>query len=126
MIKRLLLLVFAALAVAMAVPSTRAEIRARAITPVFDAIGTRLVPRRLEAMANQLDVRLGRAERLPDPQNFGGWIRRDYSGPETDPWGRPWYIRPGRGSYTVGSTGPDGEQGTPDDITESRRIPGGR
>jgi hypothetical protein len=121
MIKRLFLLALALFAVGMAVPSTRAQIQANAFTPVRDAIGNRLVPRRLEVMANQLDVRLGRAEGLPD--NFEGWIRRDYSGPETDPWGNPWYLTPARRSYAVGSMGPDGRQGTDDDITETRDLP---
>jgi len=121
MIKKLLLLALAVLAVGMAVPSTRAEIQRRAVTPVLDAIGARLAPGRLEAMADQLDVRLGRGEGLPT--GFEGWLRRDYSGPELDPWENPWYLAPGRRDYTVGSMGPDGERGTDDDITVTRELP---
>jgi len=124
MIKKLLLLLLAVLAVGMAVPSTRAEITARAVTPVFDAIGARLAPGRLRAMADQLDVRLGRGEGIPT--QFEGWLRRDYSGPELDPWDNPWFIQVGRRSYTVGSMGPDGERGTPDDIVDERNLPGNR
>lgn len=124
MIKKLFMLLLAALAVGMAIPSTRAQIQATAITPVHDAIANRLAPGRLEAMADQLDVRLGRAEGLP--QNFEGWLRRDYSGPELDPWDRPWFVQASRRSYTVGSMGPDGQQGTEDDITVTRELPGGR
>ena len=124
MIKRLLLLLFAVFAVAMAVPSTRQQIQDNAFTPVRDAIGTRLVPRRLRVMADQMDVRLGRAEGLPG--NFEGWIRRDYTGPELDPWGNAWYLVEGRSSYTVGSSGPDGEMGTDDDIRETRNTRQGR
>jgi hypothetical protein len=93
MVKRLILLVLAVFAVAMAVPSTRQQIQDNAFTPVTDEIGRRLVPRRLQVMADQLDVRLSRAEGLPG--NFEGWLRRDYSGPELDPWGNAWYIAPG-------------------------------
>jgi Type II secretion system (T2SS), protein G len=75
-------------------------------------------------MADQLDVRLSRGEGLPP--NFGGWLRRDFSGSETDPWRRPWYLKPGRRSYTVGSMGPDGADGTGDDITETRNLPQSR
>lgn len=121
MIKKLFLLALALLAVGMAIPSTRAEIQRRAVTPVVDEIANRLAPGRLEAMADQLDVRLSRGEGLPT--GFEGWLRRDYSGPELDPWERPWYIEPGRRSYTVGSMGPDGEQGTEDDITVTRDLP---
>jgi hypothetical protein len=121
MIKKLVLLLFALLAIAMAVPSTRAEIQNRAIKPVLDNIGGRIAPGRLRAMADQLDVRLSRGEGLPTV--FEGWLRRDYSGPELDPWDRSWYITTGRGSYTVGTMGPDGVQGNSDDIIETRDFP---
>ena len=121
MIKKLFMLCIVVFAVTMAIPSTRAEFNARAIRPVMDRIGARLVPRRLDAMADQLDVRLGRAERLP-ADNFGAWVRRDYTGPETDPWGNAWFLQIGRRDYTVGSMGPDGEVGTDDDIVERRPL----
>ena len=121
MIKKLFLLALAVLAVGMAVPSTRATIQERAFTPVMDNIGARLVPGRLNAMADQLDVRLSRGEGLPDV--FDGWLRRDYSGSEFDPWGNMWFIQLGRRDYSVGTMGPDGEQGTADDITETRQLP---
>jgi len=120
MIKKLLLFVLFLFAVAMAVPSTRARIQEEAVKPVMDRIGASLVPRRLEAMADQLDVRLGRGEGFPEV--FDGWLRRDYSGPELDPWERPWFLQTGRRDYTVGSMGPDGERGTGDDITLTRAL----
>ena len=124
MVKKLIMLLFVVLAVGMAVPSTRAEIEARAIQPVMDNIGKRIAPGRLEAMADQLDVRLGRAEGLPE--RFDGWLRRDYSSSEEDPWGNIYYLETGRRDYTVGSMGPDGIQGTEDDIRVTRQFPGGR
>ncbi len=124
MVKKLIMLVFLALAVGMAVPSTREQIVERAFVPVKDEIGRRLVPRRIEVMADQLDVRLSRGEGLP--QNFEGWLRRDYSGSELDPWGRMYFIQVGRRNYTVGSMGPDGLQATDDDMTISRPLTNGR
>jgi hypothetical protein len=124
MIKKLLMLALAALAVGLAVPSTRVQIQDRTIVPVRDWIGGRLAPGRLDAMANQIDVRVGRGEGLPPA--FAGWIRRDYSGPDTDPWGQPWFLVSNRSSYTVGTIGPDGVQGTEDDIVVTRRLPGSR
>jgi hypothetical protein len=121
MIKKLFLLCLLVFAVAMAVPSTRAQFQERAITPIMDRIGESLVPRRLDAMADQLDVRLSRAERLP-ADNFGAWVRRDYTGPEMDPWGNAWFLQVGRRDYTVGSMGPDGAIGTEDDIVERRPL----
>jgi len=121
MIKRLILLLFAAFAVAMAVPSSRQQIQDNVFTPISDEIGRRLVPRRLRAMGDQLDARLGRGEGLPP--GFEGWLRVYYSGPETDPWGNTWYLIPARTTYTIGSMGPDGERGTDDDLTETRSLP---
>lgn len=120
MFKKLIGLAFLALAVGMAIPSTRAQI-ADSVRPIKDEIGERLVPRRLEVMADQLDVRLDRAEGLPD--NFHGWLRRDYSGVPEDPWDNIYYLVERRRDYTVGSMGPDGIQETEDDITVTRRYP---
>ncbi len=94
------------------------------VQPVKDWIGGQLVPRRIRVMADQLDVRLSRAEGLP--AGFEGWLRRDYSGLEHDPWGNVYFLQTGRRNYTVGSMGPDGVQGTEDDITVTRPLPGRR
>lgn len=121
MVKKLFMLLLIALGVGLAVPSTRAEINRQTVVRARDYIGMRLDPGRLEAMANQIDVRVGRAEGLPG--DFQAWIRRDYTGPERDSWGTPWYIGGSRGIYIVGSAGPDRERGTADDITVTRRLP---
>lgn len=124
MLKKLIMLLFVVLAVAMAVPSTRAQIESDAIRPVMDAIGSRIVPGRLEAMADQIDSRLGRGEGLPG--NFEGWLRRNYTSSEFDPWDNLYYVRSSRRAYTVGSMGPDGVQGSEDDITVTRDLARGR
>lgn len=123
MVKRIVGLAFVVLAVAMAVPSSRAWIT-ESLRPIKDKVGASLVPRRLEVMADQLDVRLGRAEGLPG--SFEGWLRRDYSGSQFDPWDNLYYLAPGRRTYVVGSMGPDGVQGTEDDIRVERNLPAGR
>jgi hypothetical protein len=82
-------------------------------------VRAKLVPRRLEAMADQLEARMARGQGIP--ASWEGWLRRDFSGPELDPWGNPWFMEAGRRGITVGSLGPDGALGTDDDITEERR-----
>lgn len=124
MLKKLIMLLFVVLAVAMAVPSTRAQIESDAIRPVMDAVGSRIVPGRLEAMADQIDSRLGRGEGLPG--NFEGWLRRNYTSSEFDPWDNLYYLQSSRRAYTVGSMGPDGVQGSEDDITVTRDLARGR
>ncbi len=124
MIKKLLLFVFFVFAVAMAVPSSRAKLQQEVFQPIIDNINGRLVPARLNAMADQLDVRLRRAEGFPG--NWEAWLRRDYTGTPQDPWGNLYYLGVGRRDYTVGSAAADGEPGTEDDITVTRPLPGGR
>jgi hypothetical protein len=120
MVKRLIIFAFVALAVGMAVPSFRARI-VDTLMPIKHAIGNSLVPRRLDVMANQIDVRLNRGEGFP--VDFQGWLRRDYSGSQFDPWDNLYYIETTRRDYTVGSMGADEEQGTEDDLTVTRRLP---
>lgn len=120
MFKKVLMFAFLALAVGMAIPTTRAEIASWGV-PITDGIGERLVPRRIEVMADMLDVRLSRAEGLPE--NFEGWLRRDYTSSPTDPWDNMYYLTRGRRDYTVGSMGPDGIQGNDDDISITRPMP---
>ncbi len=124
MIKKLVGLVFIILAFAMVLPSTRQKLQEDVFKPIGDNVKGRLVPRRLNAMADQLEVRLGRAEGFPP--NWEGWLRRDFSGSPEDPWGNVYYLQSGRRDFTVGSAAGDGEQGTEDDITVTRPLPGGR
>jgi len=124
MFKKLLMLVILVLGVVMAVPSLRSQL-VDEIRPYSDQVKSRFVPRRLKAMADQLDVRLGRAEGFP--VRFDMWLRRDFTGSPQDPWGNLYYLEIGRRDYVVGSMGPDGRQGTEDDIREpARPIPGAR
>jgi len=118
MIKRLFYLAFIALGITMAVPSLRAELTGFT-QPYVDDLKGRFVPRKLRVMADQLDVRLGRGEGLPG--GFDGWLRRYYSSSPEDPWGNFYYLVQSRRDYYVGSAGPDGVQGTEDDIREPAR-----
>lgn len=122
MFGKLLMLVIVALGVGMAVPSTR-EMMVEKATPVLDSFKAKLVPRRLEVMADQLEVRVGRGESYPS--NWQGWLQRDYSGVPEDPWGAFYYLQTNRDGFTVGSNGPDGQPNTDDDIKVTRRL-GGR
>ena len=122
MIKKLIMLAFVALAIAMVVPSTRAQLL-EAVKPVSDKIQGSLVPRRLDVMAGQVDYRLGRREGFPE--DWEEWLVDEFTGVPEDPWGNSYYLRPGRREYTIGSMGGDGEQGTEDDITLTRPVPGG-
>lgn len=102
----------------MTIPKTRAMMLDKA-RPVMDNINGRIVPGRLQAMADQLEVRVGRGQGYPN--NWPGWLERDYTSSAQDPWGNLYFLQIGRSDFTVGSMGPDGVQGTPDDITLKRK-----
>lgn len=115
---KLILAVLVVLGLGMAIPSTRAMMEQKA-APVIDGMKAKLVPARLQAMADQLETRLGRGEKYP--QNWPGWLERDFSSSPQDPWGNLYFLEIGRSDFTVGSMGPDGKQGTPDDIKLKRK-----
>lgn len=119
MLGKIILLVIAALGIGMAVPSTRATMMEKA-APVMDGFKAKLVPARLEAMADQLEVRVNRGEGFPN--NWESWLQRDFTSAPEDPWGHLYYLQQSRGSFTVGSVGPDGSQNTSDDIKVTRQL----
>ncbi len=119
MFGKLILLIILVLGIAMAVPSTRNAMMEKA-APVMNGVKAKLVPRRLETMADQLTVRVSRGEGFPG--SWEGWLKRDYSGVPEDPWGNLYYFQQGRGSFTVGSMGPDGVQNNEDDIKVTRQL----
>lgn len=119
MVGKLILVLLVVLGIGMAVPSTRARME-EAAAPVMNGFKAKLVPRRLEAMADQLQTRLQRGEGLPT--YWEPWLDREFTGAAEDPWGNIYYLQGGRGSFTVGSKGPDGQENTADDIKVTRRI----
>ena len=123
MLKFIVKVALVLLVIGMVVPSTRARIEG-AFGSLTDRVNAKLVPGRLESMADQLDVRLDRAEGFPG--NFEGWLRRDFSGTPQDPWGSTYFLNVDRREYTVGSAGPDLLAGNADDITVTRPPPGAR
>ncbi len=119
MLKKLFTLVVLALAVGMVVPKTRAAMTEKA-RPLLDGLKSKIVPSRLEAMSSQLTARVNRGEGLPS--NFDGWLRREFTSSPEDPWGNLYYFESHRSGFLVGSMGPDGQRGTPDDITREQRL----
>jgi hypothetical protein len=119
LIRKLITLAIVLFAVGMAIPKTRARM-IEAATPAMDKFRIKLVPSRLESMADQLEARLGRGE--PYPGNWEGWLRRDFSGVPEDPWGNVYWLKHDNRGFTVGSAGPDGIPHSDDDLTETRRL----
>ena len=115
MIMKLVGIVILLFAVGMAIPSTRARISEK-FSPLTNNIKARIVPRRLEAMADQIVARGQRGQPLPTGIRWESWLRRDYSSSPFDPWQNQYYLVETRRGWRVGSMGPDGVQGNDDDI----------
>ena len=119
MLKKLFTLAILALGVAVAVPSSRAMLLEKA-TPLRDGFNAKIVPGRLEAMVTQLNARVNRGEGFP--RDWERWLDREFTSSAEDPWGNYYFFQQRRGGFLVGSMGPDGRQGTPDDLqVESSR-----
>ena len=119
MLGKIFLVIVVVLGIAMAVPSTRTTLVEKA-SPILNGVKAKLVPNRLEAMADQLAVRVNRGEGFPS--SWESWLQRDFSGDPKDPWGNLYYLQSGRRAFTVGSAGPDGVQGNEDDIKVTRNL----
>ena len=122
MIKKLIGLAIVLLIVGATIPTTRAKLK-DVVRPVTNMVKNKLVPRKLVAMADQLEIWSTRSGRIPAQGGpWIAWLRSSYAGSPQDPWGNLYYVVDGRrGGFTVGSMGPDATEGTEDDITETRR-----
>jgi len=121
--KKIVLLAMALLAIALIIPSTRATLMDKA-SPVTNKVRAMTVPSALKAIADQLDARMKRGEKIPTPEAWSNWLQKSYTGVPEDPWGHEFYLLVGRRDFTVGSMGPDGVRGSADDMKESRPLPG--
>lgn len=114
-------LVVVLLIVGATIPTTRVMLK-DVVRPATNMVKNKLVPPKLAAMADQLEIWSTRSGRIPaegDP--WFAWLRSSYAGKPDDPWGNRYYVKAGRrGGFTVGSMGPDATRGTEDDITETR------
>jgi hypothetical protein len=110
---KLILFLILVLCVGMAVPRTRTIMEAKA-SPVLNRVKAKIVPGRLQAMADEVSARVMRGEGFPGDWSY--WLRREYSGNPMDPWNHEYYLKQVPDGFVVGSRGPDGVEGTTDDI----------
>lgn len=119
---KLLLVALIALGVAMYMPDSRTWILERAepaLTPVFRW----QTNSELEKIARDLQMyERENMGRLPAEGLFLRWLENRYQGddPTTDSWGNTYSLLARSDSFRVVSYGPDGVQGTPDDLTVVR------
>jgi hypothetical protein len=124
--KKAILLVLA-LAIIWAIPGVRQRIGV-AMLPVLERLGPvgdkAANPVRAFQARNDMSFILriiqdDRTEgrRLPDEATFRQWMdRRMPKATGLDPWGNEYWLRRSGNTYIVGSSGPDGERDTDDDV----------
>jgi hypothetical protein len=116
---KLIMILILALAIGMTVPRTRAMIE-KEVKPLVDHFKVKITAGRLKSMADQLAVRVNRGEGYP--ASWSGWLEMDFSGDPIDLWGNQYYMTNSPDGFTVGSDGPDGIQGTADDLKVTRDL----
>jgi hypothetical protein len=73
---------------------------------------------RVTDLYNELESEKSLGRSLPTPRNFIKFVEQKDpgGGGAIDAWGNPYYLEATRKTFRVGSNGPDGLQGTADDI----------
>jgi hypothetical protein len=125
----ILLVVILAVTTIPAVRNRVAPPISRALGPTGEKIATPVKRWKAEngakTLLRELQAETTAGRKLPQPFEFAGWAVRELRDPEagTDPWGSPYFLKPGRGStMIVGSPGPDKKKGTPDDVEVSKTL----
>lgn len=109
--------------------TTIPPIRERAMPPISRALGPTgekmMMPiKKWQAktactnLLRELATAYNQGKAIPDPGNFYLFAREATNNKtgDVDPWGKRYYLMPGARIMKVGSNGPDGKRGTPDDI----------
>jgi hypothetical protein len=127
-----LLIIVVLLGFAWAYPPTRAKM-ANAAAPAVEKLGpvgqAMAKPVQKYSADNEIAFILDYIEieklsgrELPDDRTFMAWMKRkrvQLKRGGDDPWGKPYFPERKRGTITVGSSGPDREKSTADDIRKS-------
>lgn len=116
---KIILMLLVALAASLYFPRSRAvvlEYAAPVLNPAF-RLATRA---EMERIARDLQNYERESNRFPEAREFGAWLNGRYAGDATrDSWGNTYVLVPRQRTFDVVSLGPDGRQGTDDDIVES-------
>jgi hypothetical protein len=118
------------LAVVWAVPGGKARVSAFALASL-EPLGPRgetvaaplrqgVARARVAGIVRAVAADYEKTRMLPEPRDFSRWLNVRFKGErDADPWGNPFWMERTRHQITVGSSGPDGRRGTPDDVTQS-------
>lgn len=134
MVKKIII-VLVVFGFAWSLPAGRARI-SRALSPalgLLGPVGYRMQePMRkyraetdVKFLVDQLQMHRTEGRQVPNSDRaFTDWMssRKGAGEKGRDPWGNLYWLKRGEGAVTVGSSGPDGERNTPDDIHRSGAL----
>lgn len=116
MISRILWVLVFLLAAVLLVPSLRARARPQieyVLTPVYRWEARN----RVNAVLKVLEREQSQGGALPRPRDFDKFlIAREGAEAAVDPWDQPYFLIATRRTFQVGSSGPDRQRNTVDDI----------
>ncbi len=116
---KLILMFMVGLAAALYFPTSRAVVMEYA-APVLNPAFRLATKAEIEKLARDLQNYERETGRLPEPRQFGSWLEGRYAGDATrDSWGNTYVLVIRPRAFDVLSLGPDGRQGTADDIVET-------
>jgi hypothetical protein len=117
---KIILMILVALAAALYFPQSRSVVVEYA-GPLLNPAFRMATSAEMEKISRDLQTYERETGRLPEPRAFGTWLEGRYAGDVTrDSWGNTYILVVRNRAFDVVSMGPDGRQGTSDDIVETR------
>lgn len=116
---KFILILLVALAAAMYFPTSRAVVMDYA-SPLLNPAFRLATKAEIEKISRDLQTYERETGRLPEARQFESWVQGRHAGDVTrDSWGNTYILVVRPRAFDVISMGPDGRQGTADDIVET-------
>lgn len=116
---KIILMLLVGLAAALYFPRSRAVVMEYA-APVLNPAFRLATKAEMEKLSRDLRNYERETGRLPEARQFSGWLEGRYAGDATrDSWGNTYILIVRPRAFDIVSMGPDGRQGTSDDLVET-------
>jgi hypothetical protein len=117
---KVILTLLVVLAAALYFPASRAVVLEYA-APLLNPALRLATKAEMEKISRDVQTYERETTRLPNPNEFAGWLEGRYAGDVTrDSWGNTYILVIRPRSFDIVSMGPDGQLNTDDDVLETR------
>jgi len=116
---KIILFILVLFGAALYAPQTRPVVL-ETLAPIINPILRWQTSGEMGRIVRELQARIEQGSSLPAPgEAFQGWMDRHFvGGASIDAWGGDYTLQVRRESVVLVSNGPDGEDGTPDDLSQ--------